>query len=91
MAKTSTMTVARLHKQLSEMVNNGQGWMKVCVNKNTFYHPLESDGCVILHVVSADFGWIPLFDDDGGVALRADGTERGSMRFVLDGGHVSTT
>ena len=25
--------------------------------------------------------------DDGGTAMRKDGTERGSMRFVIDGGH----
>lgn len=87
MAKAKTMTVARLHKQLSQMVENGQGWMKVCVNKPSFSHPLEGDGAVILNVQSADHEWIPLCDDDGGIATRADGTERGSMRFVLDGGH----
>ena len=87
MAKAKTMTVARLHKQLSEMVQNGQGWMKVAVNKRSFYHPLESDGAVILDVESASHEWIPLTDDDGGTAMRKDGTERGSMRLVIDGGH----
>ena len=87
MAKASIMTVARLHKKLSEMVQNGQGWMKVAVNKRSFYHPLESDGAVILDVDSASHKWIPLTDDDGGTAMRKDGTERGSMRFVIDGGH----
>jgi hypothetical protein len=38
MAKAKNMTVARLHKQLTEMVQNGQGWMKVAVNKRSFYH-----------------------------------------------------
>ena len=87
MAKAKTMTVARLHKQLSEMVQNGQGWMKVAVNKRSFHHPLESDGAVILDVQSAAFTWVPLTDDDGGTAMRKDGTERGSMRLVIDGGH----
>ncbi len=68
MAKAKTMTVARLHKQLSEMVQNGQGWMKVAVNKRSFHHPLESDGAVILDVQSAAFTWVPLTDDDGGTA-----------------------
>jgi len=70
MAKAKTMTVARLHKQLSEMVQNGQGWMKVAVNKRSFHHPLESDGAVILDVQSAAFTWVPLTDDDGGTAMR---------------------
>ena len=87
MAKASIMTVARLHKKLSEMVQNGQGWMKVAVNKRSFYNPLESDGAVILDVESASHKWVPLTDDDGGTAMRKDGTERGSMRLVLDGGH----
>ena len=26
-------------------------------------------------------------DDDGGTAMRKDGTKRSSMRFVIDGGH----
>lgn len=87
MAKPNTMTVARLHKQLAKMVQNGQGRMKVCVNKRSFSHPLEADGAVVLNVKSADAQWIPLCDDDGFIAERADGTERGSTCFVLDGGH----
>lgn len=87
MAISKMMTVARLHKQLSEMVQSGQGWMKVAVNKRSFYHPLESDGAVILDVESASHEWVPLTDDDGGTAMRKDGTERGSMRLVIDGGH----
>lgn len=83
----ATMTVAKLHKQLSAMMEKRQGWMKVCVNKRSFWHPLESDGAVILNVTSADHGWIPLIDDDGGPAMRKDGTERGSVCLVLDGGH----
>ena len=87
MKKAKNMTVARLHKQLSEMIQNGQGWMKIAVNKSSFYHPLEGDGAVILNVESASREWIPLISDDGGTEMRKDGTERGSMRLVIDGGH----
>jgi hypothetical protein len=86
MAKAKTMTVARLYKQLGAMIQNGQGWMKVAVNKRSFHHPLEGDGAVILNAESASHKWVPLTNDDGGAALRKDGTERGSMRFVIDGG-----
>lgn len=87
MAKAKTMTVARLYKQLGEMVLNGQGWMKVCVNKNSFQHPLEADGATILNVTNADVDWVAQCDGDGGTAVRKDGTERGSTRFILNGGH----
>jgi cell wall assembly regulator SMI1 len=86
MVKTKPMTVANLHKQLAKMVESGQGWMKVCIDKSSFNHPLEGDGATILNVKSADHHWVPLLDDDGGSAMRKDGAEKGSMCFVLDGG-----
>lgn len=80
------MTVARLHKQLGEMVQSGQGWMQVCVYKPSFSRPLESEGADVLDVKSGAHEWIPLCGDNGSIAVRADGTERGSMCFVLYGG-----
>lgn len=45
-----TMTVSRLHKQLSELIAAGHGRKPVCINKRTFNHQLERDGVVIMPV-----------------------------------------
>ncbi len=85
----ATMTVARLHKMLGEMVEQGQGRRPVCVNKASFYHPLESDGVAILDVTEAKADTITMADDDGGTATNKDGTEKTRKVFVLGGGHVA--
>lgn len=38
MAKLKTMTVARLHKQLCELMEKGCGRMKVCVSRDGHHH-----------------------------------------------------
>jgi hypothetical protein len=84
------MTVARLHKMLGQMIEDGQGRRPVCVNKESFYSPLESDGVVILDVTEAKAQTITMADDDGGTAWNADGTEKTRKVVVLGGGHVRT-
>ena len=59
----ATMTVARLHKMLGKMVEAGNGRRPVCVNKASFYHPLESDGVAILDVTEAKAETIAMADD----------------------------
>lgn len=81
------MTVARLHKILGSMIEAGNGRRPVCVDKESFYHPLEADGATILHVTDADAKTINMTDDDGGTAVNADGSERLRKVFVLGGGH----
>lgn len=81
------MTVARLHKMLGKLIEDGQGRRPVCVDKESFYHPLEADGATILHVTDADAKTINMTDDDGGTAFNADGSERLRKVFVLGGGH----
>ncbi len=84
----ATMTVARLHKMLGELVESGQGRRPVCVNKASFYHPLESDGVAILDVTEARAGTITMADDDGWTATNKDGTEKTRKVFMIGGGHV---
>ena len=79
------MTANRLHKLLSKLIAEGHGRSKICIDKETFWHALESDGAVILDVVSVRPQWVPLTDDDGGAAYNKDGTERGSDCIVLSG------
>ena len=82
-----TMTVSRLHKQLSELIAAGHGRKPVCINKRTFNHQLERDGVVIMPVESV-FGpvFITIADDDGWQKFNRDGTEAGRYTVVLAGG-----
>lgn len=84
----ATMTVARLHTMLGELVESGQGRRPVCVNKASFWHPLERDGTVILDATEAKADTITMCDDDGGTATNKDGSERTRKVFVIGGGHV---
>ena len=44
------MTAIRLRNELNKLIAKGWGRSKVCVNKPTFAHNCEGDGCVILDV-----------------------------------------
>lgn len=81
------MTVAKLHKMLGELVESGQGRRLVCINKSSFYHPLESDGVAILDVTDAKADTITIADDDGWTATNRDGSEKTRKVVVLGGGH----
>lgn len=84
----ATMTVAKLHKLLGALVEEGQGRRPVCVNKDTFYHPLESDGVVVLDVTEVKTDAITMADDDGFAATNKDGSEKVRKVFVLSGGYA---
>ncbi|OQA29576.1 MAG: hypothetical protein BWY57_03291 [Betaproteobacteria bacterium ADurb.Bin341] len=82
-----TMTVFRLHKQLSELIAAGHGRKPVCINKRTFNHRMEEDGAVILPVESVSGPeFIGTTDDDGEMKFNRDGTEAGRYTVVLSGG-----
>ncbi len=61
----ATMTVARLHKMLGQLIEEGQGRRPVVMNKASFYHPLESDGVALLDVTEAKADTITMANDDG--------------------------
>lgn len=84
------MTVNKLYEFLHKLVVTGHGRKDVCIDKHSFGHALERDGCVILEVRSAVMRTYNRMDDDGGLALLADGTERMITSVVLDGGGESS-
>lgn len=82
-----SMTVKALHKKLGELVTAGHGRKPVCVNKDSFYSPLEDDGAVIIGVESVSGPkWIGNIDDDGFTKWNKDGSESGRSTVVLEGG-----
>lgn len=78
-------TVNRLYKELGKLIEQGHGRKHVYINKDTFTHPLEGDGCVILPVESVDMEWYPILDGDGGTKLKANGEECARESLVLKG------
>lgn len=84
-------TVASLHKQLGALIAAGHGRKPVLVNKATFTHPLEADGCVMLPIAQVQGPkWIGLSDDDGGTKWNKDGSEAGKTVVLLAGERSST-
>jgi hypothetical protein len=79
------MTIGRLHKLLGAMVETGHGRRSVCVDKPSFQHNCESDGCVILEVEGGAIRTYNRIADDGGLALKANGEERMITGLVLHG------
>jgi hypothetical protein len=81
-----SMTVQRLHKQLGALIEAGHGRKTVCVDKESFSHPLEADGAVILDVLCVDGPkWIGISNDDGGTNWNKDGTESSKHVVILSG------
>ena len=79
------MTINQLHKLTGALIAKGAGRRSVCISKDTFKHPLESDGCMILPVEAAELRVIEIADDDGGVATLADGTVKTRAFLVMAG------
>lgn len=80
-----SMTINQLHKLTAKLIAQGAGRRQVLVAKDTFKHVLESDGCTILPVESAEMEVFPIADDDGGSAFLADGREKTQAGLVLRG------
>jgi len=79
------MTIGKLSKLLIKMIEQGHARKRVCVQKDTFSHPLEDDVCVILNVEKAEMVCFPMLDDDGGTKILADGRERYNTALVIRG------
>lgn len=78
------MTIANLHKQLGKLIARGYARKRVVINKQTFSHPLESDGCCMLDVTGASIGDYILLNDDGGT-LQDNGNEKYVQSLILTG------
>lgn len=79
------MTVNKLYKLLGKMVADGQGRLEVCINKDTFTHPLEGDGCVIQSVMGAEIEAVVQMDGDGWTKVTKRGQECYRRTAVLYG------
>ena len=79
------MTLQKLHRILGALVERGYGRREVCIDKGTFVHNLEADGCVILPVCRIDVQTFELMDGDGFHDLKADGTCKQRTSIVLGG------
>jgi hypothetical protein len=85
MSKRKNYTVSYLHKMLEKLIEQGHGRLAVCVEKSSFEHPLESDGCIILPVQECKAWHIPILDDDGGTKILKNGCESRRLTCVLYG------
>jgi len=79
------MTVNKLYELLHKLVVTGHGRKPVYVDKPSFHSNLEADGCVLLPAWKASLETFPRIDDDGGVATRADGSERSITALLIVG------
>ena len=79
------MTISKLNKKLEKLISQGFGRRSVVINKNTFSHPLESDGCCMLDVTDADIAMFNIMNDDGGITHGEDGHEKFKQALILIG------
>lgn len=78
-------TVARLHKELGKLIEQGHGRRIVAVDKDSFRHNCEGDGVTILDLAGLGITAVHNSDGDGGQKFNKDGTESMSMMLVLAG------
>lgn len=83
------MTVNQLSRLLFNLVETGHGRKPVCIDKASFTDPRENDGPMILPVCEIELKFVNDADDDGGIAINKDGTERGRTTCVLGGSSYS--
>lgn len=79
-------TVAKLHKELQRLIDQGHGRKRVFVDKTSFHHNCESDGVTILELAGLGIEIVPVSDGDGGTKFNKDGSESISTICVLAGG-----
>lgn len=79
------MTVGRLYRTLQRLMNEGHDRTHVCIRKDTFVHPLESDGAVILDAYDVHVSHIEMMDDDGGFKTTKSGRAVMKTCAVLTG------
>ena len=78
------MTIRRLHKLLGTAIKKGSGNFRLCIDKATFSHPLESYGALVLDVMGFELAAVPVIDD-GGMVTLADGRQKEILSLVFYG------
>jgi hypothetical protein len=79
------MTLKQLRKHVESLIAAGHGNKQVYINKDTFAHPWERYGCVILNVRKIKIKTYVKIDDDGSVMERKNGEECTFTAAVLLG------
>lgn len=79
------MTVGRLHKQLTKLIEQGHKRRKVVIDKPTFSHPLESDGCCMLDVKDMSLVCYHILNEHGGFGHGKNDVEKYQTSLVLVG------
>lgn len=79
------LTINQLYKKLGKMIGEGHGKRYVAVAKDTFRSNLEVDGVTILPAQDCRIVTVFKADDDGGIAINKDGTEKSLTEAVLFG------
>ena len=81
------MTIKRLHKELTKLINEGHGRKEVCVDKSHVNHPCEPDGVCLFPVTGASIGTHEMMGEDGGFKELADGTVATRTSLVITAEH----
>jgi hypothetical protein len=84
MPKYKTVTVNQLHRILGKLIEQGEGRLRVCVDKSTFTHNCESDGVLILPVDGCRIEATLIANEDGG-STDENGIEHYRRTIVLFG------
>lgn len=77
------MTIIKLKNELEKLIAQGHGRKTVCVDKSKVTHALESDGCCIIPVTSAEIQTHGMMDDDGGWKVLANGCNATRTALVI--------
>lgn len=81
------MTINQLHKLTTKAVAEGWGRRKVLIDKATFRHALEDEGCVLLEAETALVESFPLIDCDGFLECDSRGSHKERVGMILRGDH----
>lgn len=79
------MTIQKLYSLLGKMIASGNGRRPVCIDKRTFTHALEDDGCCIMDVDNLYLEFVDQLDDDGGMKCNKDGSQSTRHCLILTG------
>lgn len=83
--KRPPMTAGRLYRELGLIIKKHGDRIPVAIDKRTFTHPLEADGCCMLDVHDVVTKYITIMDDDGGTKTTKAGREVGKVMLLMIG------